>query len=206
MSHPSVFYYQFALLHEDLAYIVIDIAMESSRCLHTLFRVPRSTPGVLAHNRTCLQRNARSAQTPMYSLTLRAYESTNGPPTRSRKLRYLPMILQPEMLKMFVPPVWKKTYQAYKERDKAKKNPATKYVWLTVFASSGLIHLYNVRRDIDIFNSFSNRKIEQLRDVVEAIQRGEEVDVEGILGTGLPEQELEWAEGTVSFFYVGCGE
>lgn len=38
-------------------------------------------------------------------------------------------------------------------------------------------------------------KIGLLREVIERVQRGENVDVEGALGTGDPEAEREWAEG-----------
>jgi hypothetical protein len=34
-----------------------------------------------------------------------------------------------------------------------------------------------------------------LREVLERVQRGEEVDVEGVLGTGDVGREREWAEG-----------
>ena len=38
-------------------------------------------------------------------------------------------------------------------------------------------------------------KIGVLKEVVERVQRGEDVDVEGILGTGIEEREKEWSGG-----------
>jgi len=35
-------------------------------------------------------------------------------------------------------------------------------------------------------------KLTLLRGVIERVQRGEDVDVEGVLGTGEPQQEEEW--------------
>ena len=47
------------------------------------------------------------------------------------------------------------------------------------------------------FTNYSRKadlKIQQLREVVQKLQRGEEVDVEKILGTGDETQEREWEE------------
>lgn len=49
------------------------------------------------------------------------------------------------------------------------------------------------------FANFSRRtdtKIALLREVIERVQRGEEVDVEGLLGSGDLETEREWEAGT----------
>ena len=48
------------------------------------------------------------------------------------------------------------------------------------------------------YSSFSRRadaKIKLLKDVLDRVQRGENVDVEKILGTGDEEQEQEWRDG-----------
>jgi hypothetical protein len=44
-------------------------------------------------------------------------------------------------------------------------------------------------------------KIGVLRDVIERVQRGEDVDVEGVLGTGNNDAEEEWFDGTSSLFF-----
>jgi hypothetical protein len=38
-------------------------------------------------------------------------------------------------------------------------------------------------------------KIGKLREVIERVHKGENVDVEAVLGTGVPGEEEEWAEG-----------
>lgn len=51
------------------------------------------------------------------------------------------------------------------------------------------------------FTTFSRRadaKIGLLKEVIERVQKGEEVDVKGLLGTGDPEQEKEWEQGQYS--------
>lgn len=41
----------------------------------------------------------------------------------------------------------------------------------------------------------ADAKIGLLREVIERIQKGEKVDVEGLLGTGDERREREWEEG-----------
>ncbi len=57
------------------------------------------------------------------------------------------------------------------------------------------INLLSVKQDYAAFVRQSDARIGVLREVVEKLQRGEEVDVERVLGTGDPEKELEWDEG-----------
>lgn len=42
----------------------------------------------------------------------------------------------------------------------------------------------------------ADAKITLLREVIERLQKGEDVDVEGLLGTGDKAMEDEWAKGT----------
>ena len=46
------------------------------------------------------------------------------------------------------------------------------------------------------FERRASAKIGLLREVIERIQKGEDVDVEGLLGTGDEKREKEWEEGT----------
>lgn len=45
------------------------------------------------------------------------------------------------------------------------------------------------------FNRNADAKISLLKEVIERVQRGEDVDVEGLLGTGDKAKEREWEEG-----------
>ena len=45
------------------------------------------------------------------------------------------------------------------------------------------------------FERRATAKIGLLREVIERIQKGEDVDVEGLLGTGDEKREKEWEEG-----------
>ena len=51
-----------------------------------------------------------------------------------------------------------------------------------------------VKTELTAYSRKADLKIQQLREVVERLQRGEEVNVEKILGTGDETQEREWEE------------
>jgi len=52
-----------------------------------------------------------------------------------------------------------------------------------------------LRNEFSAFSRRADAKISLLKEVIERIQNGEEVDVEGLLGTGDKEREKEWEEG-----------
>ncbi|KAI9675788.1 MAG: hypothetical protein M1829_003213 [Trizodia sp. TS-e1964] len=54
--------------------------------------------------------------------------------------------------------------------------------------------MITLRRESLNFNRQADAKISVLREVIRRVQNGEEVDVEGLLGTGNKEKEREWAE------------
>jgi hypothetical protein len=60
------------------------------------------------------------------------------------------------------------------------------------------IQMIALRKDFATFMRQSDVRIGLLREVVEKLQRGEEVDVEKELGTGDAEQELQWEQGPPS--------
>lgn len=54
-----------------------------------------------------------------------------------------------------------------------------------------------LRNNFAAFSRRADAKIGLLREVIERVQKGEEVDVEGLLGTGDKQREKEWEEGMV---------
>ena len=52
-----------------------------------------------------------------------------------------------------------------------------------------------LRNEYSTFSRKADAKIRLLKDVLERVQRGENVDVEKVLGTGDEEQEQEWRDG-----------
>lgn len=55
-----------------------------------------------------------------------------------------------------------------------------------------------MKNDFANFNRKTDSKIALLREAIERVRKGEEVDVERLLGSGDPEEEQEWAAG-ISF-------
>lgn len=56
--------------------------------------------------------------------------------------------------------------------------------------------MLTLRNEDSTFNRKADQKIALLKEVLEKVQqRGEDVDVEKVLGTGDPEQEQEWEDG-----------
>ena len=74
-------------------------------------------------------------------------------------------------------------------------NPATFYIVLFMLIGSNAIQMIALRNDFTAFSRRADAKIGLLNDVIERIQRGEEVDVERILGTNDEEKEKEWEDG-----------
>jgi len=57
------------------------------------------------------------------------------------------------------------------------------------------IQMISLKKDFATFMRQADVRIGLLREVIEKIQKGEEVDVEKVLGTGDPERELAWEDG-----------
>ena len=66
------------------------------------------------------------------------------------------------------------------------------------------VQMIALRNDFAAISRRADAKIGLLKEIIERIQKGEEVDVEGLLGTGDREREKEWEEG-MSFVSVDLG-
>ncbi len=74
-------------------------------------------------------------------------------------------------------------------------NPATFFIFIFLFIGSMAIQMISLKKNFATFVRQSDVRIGLLREVVEKLQKGEEVDVEKVLGTGDAEKELAWEEG-----------
>ena len=63
---------------------------------------------------------------------------------------------------------------------------------------SNAIQMIALRHEFTTFSRRAEAKIGLLNEVVERIHQGEDVDVEGLLGTGDKEKEKEWEDGKSS--------
>lgn len=73
-------------------------------------------------------------------------------------------------------------------------NPATFFIIIFLFIGSMSIQMIALRREFNAFTRRADVRIGILREVVEKLQRGEQVDVEKALGTGDAQKELEWEQ------------
>lgn len=86
-----------------------------------------------------------------------------------------------------------------REKNKAKSkewNPATFFIVIFLLIGSMSIQMIALRNSFSRYMRQSEVKIGLLREVVDKIQKGEPVDVEQALGTGNPQKEADWEEGT----------
>lgn len=54
-----------------------------------------------------------------------------------------------------------------------------------------------LRKDTENYKRRTDAKLELLREVIQRLQNGEQVDVEKLLGTGDEAKEREWEEGKI---------
>lgn len=113
-----------------------------------------------------------------------------------------PRAVQPSIWQSIVPRALResKSDTGNIKHNKSQKewNPATFFIIIFLLIGSNAIQLISLRNDFLNFSRKADAKIGLLREVVERVQRGEKVDVEGLLGTGDEEKEREWEEGMIS--------
>ncbi|UNI21441.1 hypothetical protein JDV02_007432 [Purpureocillium takamizusanense] len=96
--------------------------------------------------------------------------------------------------KSLVPkPLRKENRQSLRKKSK-EWNPATYFIVMFLFIGSMSIQMIALRKQTEQYARQSSNRIAQLREVVQRIQNGEDVDVEKALGTGDPQKEAEWEE------------
>ena len=110
--------------------------------------------------------------------------------------RALPRIAQPSLWTAIVPKFLRERKPSEPGKEKSKEwNPATYFIVMAILIGSQAIRILTLRNDYDNFVRVTDAKIRKLNEVLKRLNRGEEVDVRGLLGTGNPEAEAEWKEG-----------
>ncbi|CAO2657685.1 Nn.00g038110.m01.CDS01 [Neocucurbitaria sp. VM-36] len=103
----------------------------------------------------------------------------------------LPRIIQPSFWTSMVP----KPIRGYSEQPKPREwNPATPYIILGLLVGSQAIQILWLKQERGHSLRKAEAKIGILREIIERVQRGEDVPVEKVLGTGDVASEREWAE------------
>ncbi|PLB46006.1 hypothetical protein P170DRAFT_258182 [Aspergillus steynii IBT 23096] len=73
-------------------------------------------------------------------------------------------------------------------------NPASFYIIIFILIGSQAIRMIALKNDYKAYTRTTDAKILLLREVIERVKSGEEVDVEKLLGTGDASKEREWDE------------
>jgi hypothetical protein len=89
----------------------------------------------------------------------------------------------------------KENRQELKARRSKDWNPATFFIVIFLCIGSMSIQMITMRNSFERHMRQTEVRIGLLKEVVEKIQRGENVDVERMLGTGDPKKEADWEEG-----------
>ena len=113
----------------------------------------------------------------------------------------LPRVAHTSLWQSIVPKPFRQPKQqsnTSKREPKKERNPATFFLVISLLIGSNAIQMISLRTDLVTFSRKAEAKIALLKEVIERVQKGEDVDVEGLLGTGDKEKEKEWQEGTLS--------
>jgi Family of unknown function (DUF5321) len=103
----------------------------------------------------------------------------------------LPKLVQPSIWQSVIPRALRERATSTSQRP---SNPASYFIWIYILIGSQAIRILSLKNEFRTYTRQADLKLERLREVVEKLQRGEEVDVEKLLGTGDEIAEREWEE------------
>jgi len=129
-----------------------------------------------------------------YGRALLQYRTSFRTAIRYSSSEHLPKLAQPSIWQSIIPRSLRTRDKRQLPTEKKPPNPASYFIWIYLFIGSQAIRIIGVQNEYKTFMRKAELKIAKLREVIEKLQRGEEVDVEKVLGTGDETQELEWEE------------
>ncbi|GAB7358389.1 hypothetical protein MBLNU230_g2458t1 [Neophaeotheca triangularis] len=109
----------------------------------------------------------------------------------------LPAVATPSFWSSLVPKAFRSSNRAARDNESPRSkewNPYTIFIVLGILVGGNAIQLIALRKEMLNFSRKTDAKLSLLREVVQRVKAGEEVDVAGLLGTGDPKQEQEWEE------------
>jgi hypothetical protein len=104
-----------------------------------------------------------------------------------------PTILRPSFWSSMIPKPLKDRSSSSAPRSR-EWNPATPFIILSLLVGSQAIQILWLKQERAHALRKADAKIGLLREVIERVQNGEDVDVEKVLGTGDERLEREWHE------------
>lgn len=123
-------------------------------------------------------------------------------PRTTRALSTVPRIAETSFWKSLIPKPWRRENRPVRDPMAPKQswlskewNPATFFIIIFLLIGSMSIQMISLRKSFDTHTRRSAVRIGLLREVIEKLENGEQVDVENVLGSGDPEKEAVWEEG-----------
>jgi hypothetical protein len=139
-------------------------------------------------------------QNDIASTILRSFHLPSPSPTHLR-IRHqhtatadsrLPRVLQPSIWDSIIPRSLRNRSKPSTPAEKKPPNPATYFIWIYILIGSQAIRILGTKNEHRNYVSAAKNRIARLREVIERLHRGEEVDVEKELGSGVQSEEEEW--------------
>ena len=104
---------------------------------------------------------------------------------------YLPRVAQPSFWQQIIPKPLRKSSNPIPAK---RTNPANYFIWIYLLIGSQAIRILTIKNESIQNNRIADQKLRQLREVIERLENGEDVDVEKLLGTGNETAEQEWEQ------------
>ena len=111
-------------------------------------------------------------------------------PSESR----LPRIAQSSTWQSIIPRFLRQRTSSTPGLPKKASNPANYFIWIYILIGSQAIRILSLKNEFRNYTRQADLKLAKLREVIGKLQRGEQVDVEKVLGTGDEIAEREWEE------------
>ncbi|EFW15359.1 hypothetical protein D8B26_008084 [Coccidioides posadasii str. Silveira] len=120
------------------------------------------------------------------------------PPSRFQCLSTrptVPRIAEPSIWRAVIPKFLRRDWPASQRNSPEKEwNPATYFIVMFILVGSQALRMVQIKNDHANYIRSTEARIRVLREVIEKLQKGEDVDVRRILGTGDEAAEREWEE------------
>lgn len=118
----------------------------------------------------------------------------------STSAQSLPRVAQPSLWQSIIPKFLRRrepgSALVFAKGPRSKEwNPATFYIIIFLLIGSQAIQIIALRNEVTAYTRKADAKIRLLKEVIERVHQGEDVDVRGLLGTGDRSKEKEWEDG-----------
>ncbi|KFY55459.1 hypothetical protein V496_06996 [Pseudogymnoascus sp. VKM F-4515 (FW-2607)] len=145
--------------------------------------------------KTVVRRLFLFSQAPLRSTVSGTAARYGRPQPLQRYYSSLPSVTQVSFWESMIPKPLRRSNKLKSKKPKSTEwNPATFFIAILLLIGSMSIQMIALRNEFATFIRRADAKIDLLREVIEKVQNGEEVDVEGLLGAGNAEKEQEWEE------------